>query len=301
MSKFCTNCGKESAGKQKFCTSCGTPFLKVEEKETPEIKTAPVSHASESSWSAGRIVTILVILAIVGFGIYGSLDEESITTNNEGLTSFDSGDSQTAINQFERAAQQASTNQTKIDVLKNLGYVHATEGQYSEALDAFKQALALTTENSFDYYLISGENALLEYKPNAALLSFNKAYDLKPTDFQVNNSLALFYLDLEEIAPQYSDYAKALSHAKIAYDNDVEKSEVSKQNLAIAYFFNENFAQTISLLSTTNLNQHPHMAYWLGWAYAAKGDVSNAKFYFQKAADAGIEMEQEAYDYLYSY
>lgn len=296
---FCKKCGKKSEGDQKFCTSCGAPFSTSAEKGEPIFSQS--SPPKPKGSPVGKIIGIIVILIIIGLSIYGSLDEESITTNNDGLTSFDSGDSQTAINQFERAAQQASTNQTKIDVLKNLGYVHATEGQYTEALDSFKQALTLTGENTFDYYLISGEIALLEYKPNAALLSFNKAYDLKPNDFQVNNSLALFYLDLEEIAPQYSDYAKALSHAKIAYDNDVEKSEVAKQNLAIAYYFNENFAQTISLLSTTNLNQHPFIAYWLGWAYAAQGDEANAKFYFQKAVDAGVEMDQDTYDYLYSY
>lgn len=299
---FCKNCGEKSKGDQKFCTSCGAPFLKnTGEKENEAPKVEHVSLPTPgNSWNTGRIATILITLAVVGFGIYGSLDEDSITKNNEGLTSFDSGDSQTAINQLQQAAQEAATNETKINVLKNLGYVHATEGQYDEAFNAFKGALGLAKQGTFDYYLISGEIALLEYKPNAALLSFNKAYELNPTDFQVNNSLALFYLDFEEVAPQYVDYTKALSYAKKAYEYDVEKSEISKQNLAIAHFFNENFGQTISLLSTTNLNQHPYMAYWLGWAYTTQGDEANAKFYFQKAVDAGIEMEQEAYDYLYS-
>ena len=46
-----------------------------------------------------------------------------------------------------------------------------------------------------------------------------------------------------------------------------EKSEIAKQNLAIAYYFNEDFDQTISLLSTSNLTQHPYASYWLGLAY----------------------------------
>jgi len=302
MSKFCTNCGKESAGKQKFCTSCGTPFLKVEEKKAPEVKTATVSHASESSWSVGRIVTILVILAIVGFGIWGSLDEDSITTNNEGLSSFESGDSQTAINQLQQASQDAVTSDTKLNTLKNLGYVYSSEGQYEQALQSFREALTNTSEGSFDYYLVSGEIALLEGKPNAAQISYNKAYELRPNDFQINNALNLFYLDLSEVAPYYSDYTKALKHGQKAYDvsDDLVKN-TARQNLGIAHFFNENYDQAISLFSYTDVNKEPYMAYWLGWAYAAKGDVSNAKFYFQKAADAGIEMEQEAYDYLYSY
>lgn len=297
---FCKNCGKKIEGNQKFCTSCGTTFLKGASERIKEEPTFTPS-ARRSSWSAGRVITVLIILAVVGFGIYRSLDENSIVKNNEGLTSFDSGDNQTAINQLQQAAQDAVTNETRINVLKNLGYVQATEGQYEEAIISFEEAIELSKEDSFDYYLISGEIALLKYKPNASLLSFNKAYELNPTDFQVNNSLALFYLDLEEIAPQHADYSKALFYAKNAYEYDIEKLEYSRQNLAVAHFFNENFDRTISLLSTTNLNQHPDMTYWLGWAYVAEEDMVNAKLYFQKAVDAGIEMEQEVYDYLYSY
>lgn len=294
---FCKNCGTKSDGTKKFCTNCGNELSSVgKSQQTPPSNfTRP---KFESSWSAGRIIGIIIVLAFIGWGIYASQDDDSIATNNDALSNFDSGNTDQAITQFQQASQSAVTNETKINTLKNLGYVYATEGRNSEALSTFQEALKLAKSGSVDYYLISGEIALLEYKPNAALLSFNKAYELSPNDFQVNSSLALFYLDLEETAPQYTDYVKALSHAKMAYEYDVEKSEVSKQNLAIAHFFNENFDQTISLLLTTNLNQHPYIAYWLGWAYAAKGDGVNAKIYFQKALNAGIELEPEAYDYL---
>lgn len=294
---FCKNCGKENKDGQRFCIDCGTAFPINKAQENPTtfsaIKTA-------SKMNVGTIAKVLVGIAIIGWIIYANLDEGAITTNNEGLSSFDSGDSQTAITQFQQAAQDATSNDTKINTLKNLGYVYATEGQNEQALAVFREALNFTKNNNFDYYLISGEIALLEYKPNAALLSFNKAYELKPTDFQLNNSLTLFYLDLEEIAPQYSNYPKALSYAKKAYEYDIEKSAVSKHNLALAHFFNENFDQTISLLSTTNLTQHPHMAYWLGLAYLSKKDHINAKLYFRKALSAGVEMPKEIIDYLNS-
>lgn len=294
---FCKNCGKENKEGQKFCTDCGTAFSSVKTNSSPNsFSVAKVGRKINT----GLIVRILVGVAIVGWIVYANLDEGAITKNNEGLSSFDSGDSQTAINQFQQAAQDATSNDTKINTLKNLGYVYATEGQNEQALATFREALTLTKKDSFDYYLISGEVALLEYKPNAALLSFNKAYELKSTDFQVNNSLALFHLDLEEVAPQYADYPKALSYAKKAYEYDVEKSEISKQNLAIAHFFNENFDQTISLLSTTNLSQHPFAAYWLGLAYLSKEDHANAKLYLRRALNAGVEMPQEIIDYLNS-
>ncbi len=298
---FCKNCGKELNENQRFCTNCGAKFLGInrEEEEAPKVQFKPVSQ-NKSSWSVGRIITILVVLAMVGIGVYNSLDEDSITKNNEGLSSFDSGDSQTAINQLQQAKQDAVSNENKINTLKNLAYVYATEGQNEQALNAFKDALNLTKANSFDYYLISGEIALLEYKPNSAILSFNKAYELSPTNYQINSTLALFHIDLEEIAPQYVDYPKALAYAKKAYEYDPEKLEGSKQNLASAYYFNENYDKTISLLSTTNLTQHPYSALWLGFAYLGQEDHINARINFQKAINGGAEVPQEIIDYLNS-
>ncbi len=298
---FCKNCGKELDENQKFCTGCGTKFsgINKEEKEVPKVKFKPVSE-NKSWWNTRRIITILVVLVMVGVGVYNSLDEDSIIKNNEGLSSFDSGDSQTAINQLQKAKHSAVSNENKINTLKNLAYVYTTEGRNEQALSTFKEALNLTKINSFDYYLISGEIALLEYKPNSAILSFNKAYELSPTDYQINNTLALFYIDLEEIAPQYVDYPKALAYAKKAYEYDPEKLEVSKQNLAIAYYFNENYDKTISLLSTTNLTQHPYAALWLGLAYLGQEDHINARINFQKSINGGAEVPQEIIDYLNS-
>lgn len=298
---FCQNCKKEYKNGQKFCTNCGMAFLNVNRQE---IKTqdAPSFSAGNvaDKINVGKIVRILIVVAIIGWIVYANLDESSIEKNNEGRTSFDSGDSQTAINQLQQASKDAVTNDTKINTLKNLGYVYATEEQNDQALASFREALGLTKKDTFDYYLVSGEIALLEYKPSVALINFNKAYELNSKDFQLNNSLALFYLDLGEVTSQYENYPKALSYAKKAYEYDTEKSEVSKQNLAIAYLFNDNFDQTISLLSTTNLNQHPYAAYWLGLAYLSKKDHINAKLYLQRALSAGIEMPQEILDYLNS-
>jgi tetratricopeptide (TPR) repeat protein len=299
---FCKNCGKESEENQKFCTICGAKFLNINKEKKEILKVKPLKSVSrgKSSWGVGRIITILAVLAIIGIGFHNDLDEDSIVKNNEGLSSFDSGDSLTAINKLQQAKKDAVSDENKINTLKNLAYVYTSEAQNEQALNTFKEALNLTKINSFDYYLISGEIALLEYKPNSAILSFNKAYELSPTDCQINNSLAIFYLDLEEMFPQYENYSKALSHAKEAYKFDTEKSEITKQNLAIAYYFNKNFDQTISLLSTSNLTQHPYLAYWLGLAYLSKEDHLNARLYLQKAVNGDAEVPQEIIDYLNS-
>lgn len=298
---FCANCGEKLSKNQKFCTSCGIKILNAK-KEEAILEVQPFKSAikNKKSWHVKGAIVAIVVLAMIVIGVYNSLDEDLIVKNNEGLLSFDSGDSQAAISQFQKASQDAVSKENKIVVLKNLAYVHVTEGQKEQALNTFKEALSLAKFNSFDYYLISGEIALLEYKPNSAILSFNKAYELSPTDFQINNTLALFYMDIEEVAPQYVDYPKSLAYAKKAYEYDLEKSEISKQNLAISYYFNDNFDQVISLLSSTNLVQHPHIALWLGMSYLEKEDEVNARINFKKAMGGGAEVPQEIIDYLNS-
>lgn len=192
--------------------------------------------------------------------------------NNNALKNLELGNAEQGIQQLSDASQSAVTKENKINTLKNLGYAYDGEGETEEALASFKEALALTTQNTFDYYLISGEVALLESKPNSAAVSFKKAYELNPEDFQINNSLALFHIDLQGVAPQYADYPKALTYALKA--RSVNDTETTRQNLGLAYFFNDDFDKAVSLFSQSNLDQHPYISLWLGLAYAGKGGQS---------------------------
>lgn len=299
---YCKKCGKENPKGSKFCQYCGVKFNIIGKEDEENNEEGHSEHISshtletQKSSNAGKIITTLIVLAFIGFGINRNVDKESVNTNNKALTSFNSGDNKSAIDQLQQATNDATNDETKITTLKNLGYVYSTEGQNNQALSTFKEVLALTTKDTFDYYLVSGEVALLEGKTNEALSNYNKAYKINPENFQINNALALFHLDLEEVAPKYTDYSKALLYAKKA--NELSPSEISKQNLAIAYYLNENYSETISLLSSSNFTQHPYAAYWLGLAYLANEDDINAKIYLQKAIDGGAEVPQEIHDYL---
>lgn len=298
---FCKNCGKQISDVLNFCPDCGAKFngIKNEAKE----KVLQVDN-KKSNWNRNKtiktVATILVvsILLIIKFGylLYSSAENSTVETNNKALENYNSGNSDQAITQFQEASQSAISNDNKINSLKNLAYVYATEGKKELALSSFKEALALTNKESFDYYLISGEIDLLDNKPNAALADYKMAYQINPENYQINNALNLFYLDLEDLYPQSSDYVKALVYAKKAYDLD--KSEISKQNLAIAYYFNSNYGQTISLLSTSDATNAPYVNYWLGLAYVGKEDPVNAKIYLQKTVDSGLEVPKEITDYL---
>lgn len=300
---YCHKCGKQNAEDNKFCKHCGAHLDEHDKEDKQEKMEKHTSHTSEkeqkksSGW--GKIITVVIILAFVGFGAYGSVDKEPIATNNEALTDYDTGDSKNAIEKFRQAANDATTDEVKIAALKNLGYAYSSEGQLTQSLNAFNEALPLATQDTFDYYLISGEIALLERDANKALTNYNNAYKLNPEDYQINNALALFHIDLDGVAPRYVDYNKALLYAKKA--NELSPSETSKQNLAIAYYFNDDYTETISILSTSNFTQHPYAAYWIGLAYVASGDDANAKIYLQTAIDNGAEVTQEIYDYLNSY
>lgn len=298
---FCRNCGKEAGGSEQFCTGCGNSLRSVSESTTPVSDYVPQQIPKES-WGVGRVIKTLLIVGVVGgiiiLRLVSTVDSDAVNSNNSALESYDSGNSQQAAAQLQSASQNAVTNATKVTSLVNLGYVYTSDGKNDLALSTFKEALSLADQESFQYYLISGEIALIEKKPNAAQLAYKKAYEISPNEYQINNALALFHLDLEEVAPQYADYKKALIYAQKAYELD--KSEVTKQNLAITYYFNENYNQTISILSGTDFTKHPYGAYWLGLAYAQKEDPVNAKIFFRKAIAGGATLPQEIYDYLNS-
>jgi tetratricopeptide (TPR) repeat protein len=303
---FCKNCGKELNNSVKFCANCGAAISvahvsNVEVVQNPAQAVALAMRAGKKeNWLDWRkAIGILALLVVIGWKIYAAMDSDAVDSNNSAVSAYDSGNSQQAINQFQQASQDAVSNETKLSTLKNLAYVYSSEGRTSQAISSFQQALDLTTQGSLDYYLITGEVALLQNDPATAVTNYNKAYNLDSNDFQTNNALALFYLDIGGNYPQYVDYPKALTHAQRA----VQKTdlELVKQNLGIAYYFNENYPMAISTLGGISLHKDSYTAYWLGLAYARNDDTANAKVYLRKAIANGVEVPQEVHDYLNNY
>lgn len=302
---FCKKCGTESVGTKKFCTNCGSSFSVAHSTETSPPPKPVRPPMPKEAWTAGRIIKTVVAVIFVGglillkfgWGAINSIDNTAVEKNNSAQESYQSGgNADQAIGQLKQASQDAVTNSTKLTTKTNLAYVYSSEGKDDLALSTFKEALTFASDESFDYYLISGEIALLEGKPNAALIAYNKAYEKSPNEFQINNALNLFYLDIASERPQYENYPKALIYALKAHE--IQPSEITKQNLAIAYYFNENYKQTISLLSSSNLTSEPYLAYWLGLAYAGDQQPVNAKRYLQIAINGGIVVPQEVRDYI---
>lgn len=295
---FCKNCGNNLDATKKFCINCGAP--------SPTQPTGAYVVEPRKPWTAGRVVKyilvigviVLILAAKVIFSAINTVDNDAVETNNQALSAFDSGNTQDAISQFRQAADSAVTNQNKANSLINLGYAYSSDTRNTEALAAFKEALPYADVDSFEYHLISGEIAYLEGKPAAALASYERAYALKPNEFQINNALALFYLDTGGLYPTYEDYPKALRYALKA--DEASELETARQNLALAYYFNENYDQAISILTSLTADRDTYIAYFLGLSYLQIGDVANAKLYLKKAINAGVDMPQEIKDYAYA-
>ncbi len=296
---FCKYCGIQNSNSTNYCKSCGNLVGDIGNDTSINNHQSFQSVPSSSWWkkiNTSALIKVLLILGFVAFGVYSSMDDEVIQSNNDAISSMNTGKGNDAISQFQSAAEGATTAENKITTLKNLAYSYSTEGQNNEALETFKKALPLTTVDSFDYYLILGEIANLEHSPKTAQENYYKAYGIRPNDFQINNALAVFYLDVEDWFPQYADYPKGLDFALKA--RTLDSSNLTIQNLAVAYLLNENYAKSLELFLPMDSAQFPAINLWIGLNYAAQDNTINAKKYFQKYIDSGAETPPDIIEYM---
>lgn len=309
---YCQQCGKQAMEGEKKCSVCGAALPEVSTEPTTEEQSATPSQPStivgQSGYQENKkapiipiIIGLLVVFAIAGVGFYFSLNQKGVEQNNQAIENFDSGDTDAAIAQLEDSLDSAVLDETKLKSLKNLAYMYFSRGQMDEARANFAKALELTDPTSKDYYLILAELSYIDGSGELTLANYLEAYAIAPNDYQVNNALALFYLDLDGLYPDYVNDVQALFHAQKALENDASQLELTKQNLAIAHYFNSNYSDAVYYLSTTDYETQPGMGYWMGYAYYALDDAENAAYYFQLAQDAGVEFPEDINQFLESY
>ena len=95
----------------------------------------------------------------------------------------------------------------------------------------------------------------------------------------------------------HTDYNKALKYLKNAKINNPD-SEILKENLAITYFFLEEYDIALNLFFEIDYNTKNYLNYWIGLCYFGKEDYLRAKIYLQQAVDSGMDVEQEIIDFL---
>lgn len=303
---FCTNCGNKIEPEQNFCTSCGSPASSAKKEIQRDVQ-RQASQTAKKQWTTGRLIKYAVVAVIVAgllvlkFGIvaYNASEGESIRTNDSGITALNSGDTQSAIDNFKNAAENASYGENKMNALKNLGYAYSVEYRNEEAIEAFREALTYADSGSFEFYLINGEIQYLQGNPESALNNYELAYQKQPNNFQVNNAISLLYIDIDDWYPEYYDAAKAIPYALSAYQNcEPEMKSTMAQNLGVAYHFNQEYGNAIKYFKLAGENDPTNML-WLGLAYTFNGDEATGFDYIQRARANGVEIPPEIEEIFY--
>jgi len=294
----CKKCGKQMEGEQKVCNGCGGKAFEMEKVSGKENFFTRFFYY-KGVLNLQKIISIAIFIGALVLSIYFGLDEGSVEKNNSALDSYNDGDADSAIVQLIEAREDAFTDDMKLNASLNLAYVYLSEMEMEKALVSLKDAFSYADEYSFEHYLILGEIALVELDPAEALLNYNKAHDLKPRDFQINNALSLFYVDMDEVAIDYYDYPKALAYAKTAFEvSEPMVKDVARMNLGLAYYFNDMYDEAIEMFIILDSEKDPYVAYWLGLSYAFNEDHVKGKYFLQKAVDSGIEVSEDVLDYL---
>lgn len=281
----CTNCGNDLIEGSSRCNYCGK-----------EIKwTLPTAEVKpkKNKWTS-----LIVFVVFIAIGAYNSISNISVQKNEAGIEMLDKGENyEQAITNFSEAYNKVTNDEDKITILKNWAYAYWANNQLTDVKQKFTEALTMIKPDSSDYFLVIGELALLDYDAKTAEENYLKAVELAPDDFQVNNSLGVFYMGLDEFSSDFADYEKALVYTKKAYELKPD-SEMVIENLASNYFYLERYQEAIDLFKQTSLENKPYNNYMIGLSYLGLKDDVNAKVYVQKARDGGFEAETEVLDYL---
>lgn len=287
---ICKNCQKETKTRRGFCTGCGK-----------SLKDA-VGKTYQYSWKS-IFYTFLrycfVVIFIIGF-IVAAIEDRAVNKNNQALEDLNKGDFNASIEQLKTAVETAPTDELKGQILTNLGYAYYNADRFEEATETFKEAIRYVSQESFEYLLLSGEVAELENMPAIALAHYLRAYEKKPTSFQVNTSLGLIYLDLEDKNPALFDPEKALNHLQRAYDSrDDFMTNIASHNLGNAHLVNGNYQEAIDVLSDPSVTLTPIGNGIIGYCYYWLYEPEKSKPHFEKYIDAGFEIEDFIYEELF--
>jgi uncharacterized membrane protein YhaH (DUF805 family) len=185
-------------------------------------------------------------------------------------------------------AEKTTSSELKIEAFKVAANKYMNIEDIDNAIITFKKAIDLVEKDSFDFHLINGELSTLEGDLINALYNFEIAYALNPNDYYINSSLGWFYLNSAN--SQYVDYNKAVNYLEYAYK--LSPSVTSKESLAVAYYFSDQFFKSRDLfLELDNLISDPYIDFSIGLCYLNMDNLPLAQKYIKNAYLDGYEME----------
>jgi Tfp pilus assembly protein PilF len=258
-----------------------------------------LNDRSESKVESGgkgkfMLITIVVLAALVAANVARFSEGLAFRETEKAIELYQSGgDPEEAAKMMEDSIGGLGDDESKMESYKNIAYVYSNEENYDLSIENFEKALEYTRVGDYNYYLINGEIDLMELEIDSAFENYNKALDVRYTDFQIHNALGLFYLDMYEIAPDYVDYEKALEHFELADKWDLDEQLFIVENKAITQIFLEDYDSAIEYFSGADLANNGYSHFWLAFAYYGKEDVEKGDEHFLRAIELNPEIAAE--------
>lgn len=280
--KYCNKCGLVIQPESTVCPQCGTPILK--------------HNAKKQVLSIA--IGILVFILVSGlFSYFTYFRSEQI--NNDAVREMSSGGNPAKTAALLEDSVNKTTDDTlKITILINQGYAYVAAGDTEKAIESFNKAGELAAPDSLDDYIIKANLAELNNDFVAAEDFYLKAVEIAPEDYQANTSIGVFYLGILPGNEDFYDFEKALNYNLKAYK--IQADNITTENLAVNYFFLEDYDTAIEYYLKTNLTAVPDDNFMLGVSYLMIGDDINAKKYIRTAYDMGYELDEEYLDFINS-
>lgn len=229
-----------------------------------------------------RKYNILLLAAMVSFGLSGCQTENTDTKLNEGMQALESMEYESALSTFETLI----TEKTNLkEAYRGLGITYIQLSRYSEAIDALQLSLssgapgAHTVDFDTNYYLAEAysKNGDIE----EAVQVYTAILDLKPKE---TNALLLrgeLFLQLDKYEEAVSDYEELLAVAGNRIEVYVEAC-----NSLIKGGYRE---EAVRYVGTVLANQSGFSVTEIGKLYYSVGEYETAKEYLEQQKQIGDE------------
>lgn len=199
------------------------------------------------------------------------------TANLRGVVYYRRGDLAAA----RRALEQAVTLDDRVaDYHRNLGLVYVQQNNIAEAIRTLRRAVALEPDDALGRNQL-GQAYLLAGRCDDAVFELEQALTLAPNEAAVNLNLGVAQFDCENYAAARPLFEKVVALEPTLFPPAY--TYLARLDLEAGNFDD---AVTQATKGTLLLSKNAEAYFWLGEAYAARGDTAGGESDHTKAEEA---------------
>lgn len=179
-----------------------------------------------------NLILISTILLLASCGQIMK-EAESRKNNAKGLKELNEGKFDDAILSFKIAIKNPNlSTETRATIYRNIAITFNEKRQEDSSIYYSKLAANCYDRNSYEYLVNISDINLLTGKTQEALNNLNLAYEKKPNELEVNNSLGLIYLG--DYGLEFLDARRALKFNQKAFE--INKDRITEDVLGRNFF-----------------------------------------------------------------